>query len=206
MLPPQTQPRPAAKRVEIEAIRSDCFADDIELPVESINWTAADARSYFETGGAGRPVSAVVAAAAAAEQPPFLPQPPAQPPQAATAAHSPFAAALEAAEKAEADEIAAARRSANADATIAASAAHPLTGDAGEYDDLLTAIGDAQFVLLGESTHGTTEFYEQVPKGLWHWLWRWLCIAQWVAAMIAYCRPFDVHPTHSVSVRRSRGV
>jgi erythromycin esterase-like protein len=36
---------------------------------------------------------------------------------------------------------------------------HALTGAAADYDPLLAAIGDSRFVLLGESTHGTREFY-----------------------------------------------
>jgi erythromycin esterase-like protein len=36
---------------------------------------------------------------------------------------------------------------------------HPLTGAPTDYDPLLAAVGDARFVLLGESTHGTSEFY-----------------------------------------------
>jgi len=36
---------------------------------------------------------------------------------------------------------------------------HPLTGDATDYDPLLNLIGDARFVLLGEASHGTREFY-----------------------------------------------
>ena len=39
--------------------------------------------------------------------------------------------------------------------------AHPLRGAADDYDALLDLIGDARFVLLGEATHGTHEFYEQ---------------------------------------------
>jgi erythromycin esterase-like protein len=35
----------------------------------------------------------------------------------------------------------------------------PYHGGAGELDPLLAAIGDARFVLLGEATHGTHEFY-----------------------------------------------
>jgi len=38
-------------------------------------------------------------------------------------------------------------------------AAHPLTGAAADYDGLLNFIGDAPFVLLGEASHGTHEFY-----------------------------------------------
>lgn len=37
--------------------------------------------------------------------------------------------------------------------------ASPLTGDSADYDPLIEMIGDAQFVLLGEATHGTHEFY-----------------------------------------------
>jgi erythromycin esterase-like protein len=36
---------------------------------------------------------------------------------------------------------------------------HPITGEAIDYDALLTRTRDAQLVLLGESTHGTHEFY-----------------------------------------------
>lgn len=39
--------------------------------------------------------------------------------------------------------------------------AHPLTGAAGDYDPLLDLIGDARFVLLGEASHGTHEFYRE---------------------------------------------
>lgn len=37
--------------------------------------------------------------------------------------------------------------------------AHALIGARGDYDRLLEAIGDARFVLLGEASHGTHEFY-----------------------------------------------
>jgi erythromycin esterase-like protein len=40
-------------------------------------------------------------------------------------------------------------------------AALPLTGGAQDYDPLLHLIGDARFVLLGEATHGTHEFYRE---------------------------------------------
>lgn len=40
-----------------------------------------------------------------------------------------------------------------------AASAHLLTGSAKDHDPLLDLIGDAHFVLLGESTHGTHEFY-----------------------------------------------
>ena len=38
-------------------------------------------------------------------------------------------------------------------------AAHLLTGAAQDYDPLMECIGDARFVLLGEASHGTHEFY-----------------------------------------------
>jgi erythromycin esterase-like protein len=40
-------------------------------------------------------------------------------------------------------------------------AALPLTGAAEDYDSLLELIGDARFVLLGEASHGTHEFYRE---------------------------------------------
>ncbi|HEX8201542.1 MAG TPA: erythromycin esterase family protein, partial [Isosphaeraceae bacterium] len=40
-------------------------------------------------------------------------------------------------------------------------AAHPLRGAADDYDPLLELIGDARFVLLGEASHGTHEFYAE---------------------------------------------
>ena len=40
-------------------------------------------------------------------------------------------------------------------------AATPLTGSASDYDALLDLVGDARFVLLGEATHGTAEFYDE---------------------------------------------
>ena len=40
-------------------------------------------------------------------------------------------------------------------------AAVPLTGSPTDHDGLLERIGDARFVLLGESTHGTHEFYAE---------------------------------------------
>jgi erythromycin esterase-like protein len=42
-----------------------------------------------------------------------------------------------------------------------AAAAHPLTGADADYDPLLALVGDARFVLLGEATHGTHEFYAE---------------------------------------------
>ncbi len=40
-------------------------------------------------------------------------------------------------------------------------AAVPLLGGSGDYDALLDLIGDARFVLLGEASHGTHEFYNE---------------------------------------------
>ena len=40
-------------------------------------------------------------------------------------------------------------------------AAQPLRGAADDYDSLLEFIGDARFVLIGEATHGTHEFYRE---------------------------------------------
>jgi erythromycin esterase-like protein len=40
-------------------------------------------------------------------------------------------------------------------------AAHPLTGSVRDYDPLFELIGEARFVLLGEATHGTHEFYRE---------------------------------------------
>jgi erythromycin esterase-like protein len=40
-------------------------------------------------------------------------------------------------------------------------AAQPLTGLAADYDRLMRMVGDARFVLLGEASHGTHEFYAQ---------------------------------------------
>ena len=40
-------------------------------------------------------------------------------------------------------------------------AAHPLTGAAGDYDPLMKLVGNARFVLLGEASHGTHEFYRE---------------------------------------------
>jgi len=40
-------------------------------------------------------------------------------------------------------------------------AAHPLLGASNDYDYLMHLIGDARFVLLGEASHGTHEFYAE---------------------------------------------
>ncbi|HEV2801659.1 MAG TPA: erythromycin esterase family protein [Pyrinomonadaceae bacterium] len=37
----------------------------------------------------------------------------------------------------------------------------PLTGGKSDYDALMNLVGDARFVLLGEATHGTHEFYRE---------------------------------------------
>jgi erythromycin esterase-like protein len=39
--------------------------------------------------------------------------------------------------------------------------AYPLTGKAADDDRLMELVGNARFVLIGEATHGTHEFYEQ---------------------------------------------
>jgi erythromycin esterase-like protein len=40
-------------------------------------------------------------------------------------------------------------------------AAHPITGAHGDYDGLLELVGTRRFVLLGEASHGTHEFYRE---------------------------------------------
>jgi len=48
-------------------------------------------------------------------------------------------------------------------------AAHPLTGETTDFDPLLKMIGDSRFVLIGEASHGTHEFYRlraQITKRL----------------------------------------
>jgi erythromycin esterase-like protein len=57
---------------------------------------------------------------------------------------------------AEGADAAAQRQAAPAAATVPH---QRLTGGAADYDPLLAATGEARFVLLGESTHGTSEFY-----------------------------------------------
>src|SRR5258705_9836086 len=44
---------------------------------------------------------------------------------------------------------------------VARASAHRLTGTAQDYDPLLDLVGDARFVLLGEASHGTHEFYHE---------------------------------------------
>src|ERR1022692_2000256 len=43
-------------------------------------------------------------------------------------------------------------------------AARPLTGSPADYDPLMDCIGNARFVLLGEASHGTHEFYRERAK------------------------------------------
>jgi len=38
---------------------------------------------------------------------------------------------------------------------------HPLTGASSDYDPLIEQIGEARFVLIGEASHGTHEFYRE---------------------------------------------
>ncbi|HEX8242375.1 MAG TPA: erythromycin esterase family protein [Longimicrobium sp.] len=40
-------------------------------------------------------------------------------------------------------------------------AARPITGSERDYDTLIAMVGDARFVLLGDATHGTSEFYTE---------------------------------------------
>src|SRR5438093_11426007 len=47
------------------------------------------------------------------------------------------------------------------DTDILRKSLHPLVGSAEDYDPLLEIVGDARFVLLGEASHGTHEFYRE---------------------------------------------
>ena len=47
------------------------------------------------------------------------------------------------------------------DISVIDSSAQILTGGKHDYDALLKLIGDARFVLLGEASHGTQEFYHE---------------------------------------------
>ena len=38
-------------------------------------------------------------------------------------------------------------------------AAIPLTGHVSDYDALMEMVGDARYVLIGEATHGSEEFF-----------------------------------------------
>jgi erythromycin esterase-like protein len=46
-------------------------------------------------------------------------------------------------------------------AAVLRQAARPIAGAAVDYDALLEVVGDARFVLLGEDTHGTHEYYRE---------------------------------------------
>jgi erythromycin esterase-like protein len=43
--------------------------------------------------------------------------------------------------------------------------AYVLSGAARDYDPLMDLIGDARFVLLGEASHGTHDFYDHISVG-----------------------------------------
>lgn len=62
---------------------------------------------------------------------------------------------------AQADPVAAAGVADVAAVAAVRAAAQPLTGAADDYDALLAVIGDARVVMLGESTHGSREFYQE---------------------------------------------
>jgi erythromycin esterase-like protein len=38
---------------------------------------------------------------------------------------------------------------------------HPITGEHGDYDALIDRVGDRRFVLIGEASHGTHDFYRE---------------------------------------------
>src|SRR5438132_10179600 len=48
-----------------------------------------------------------------------------------------------------------------ADTDLLRQCVQPLVGTAEDYDPLMEIIGDARFVLLGEASHGTHEFYRE---------------------------------------------
>jgi erythromycin esterase-like protein len=55
------------------------------------------------------------------------------------------------------------------DAAAVRQIARPLGGNSNDYDDLISLIADARFVLIGEASHGTHEFYfdrAQITKRL----------------------------------------
>ncbi len=58
-------------------------------------------------------------------------------------------------------EVSGSRESVAATAALVSKSAIPLTGGRGDYDALMNLVGDARFVLLGEATHGTHEFYRE---------------------------------------------
>src|SRR5262252_808973 len=45
--------------------------------------------------------------------------------------------------------------------TLTEAYARPLTGAKEDYDPLIEMVGDARFVLIGEASHGTHEFYRE---------------------------------------------
>src|SRR5437870_7844548 len=47
------------------------------------------------------------------------------------------------------------------DSELVREIAQPLSGGSNDYDALLGLIDDARFVLIGEATHGTHEFYSE---------------------------------------------
>lgn len=51
--------------------------------------------------------------------------------------------------------------SSNSTLDVVRQAAHPVEGDDDDYDPLMSLVGDAQFVLLGEASHGTHDFYRE---------------------------------------------
>jgi erythromycin esterase-like protein len=53
------------------------------------------------------------------------------------------------------------RDAAALEAGALARAARPVTGAATDYDGLLGLVGDRRFVLIGEASHGTHEFYQE---------------------------------------------
>lgn len=46
-------------------------------------------------------------------------------------------------------------------ASVIRANSHTLTGASSDYDPLMQAVGDARFVLLGEASHGTHDFYRE---------------------------------------------
>jgi erythromycin esterase-like protein len=51
--------------------------------------------------------------------------------------------------------------SSSADVAAIKAAARPVTGTATDYTDVMAAVGDSTRILLGESTHGTHEYYRE---------------------------------------------
>ena len=51
----QRPPTMPLERSRLEELRSDAFAEDLEIDDEMLEWTEADARAFFETGGERRP-------------------------------------------------------------------------------------------------------------------------------------------------------